>query len=164
MGFQQKNNNWYSGARLSLRRDQPRGAFLNQELNFRQWISGLHNGLITRNNFEIESENRFTNYWRFGFQIQLNPQTYVDDDIYRDSRAVIIKDEAWQEYNIWFSTDSRKKYVIRPWYKINKGDGIDNIYRDDQIEYGIDLTLSPLIILIFQSTHLLKIELDSCSG
>ena len=30
-----------------------------------------------------------------------------------------------------------------PWYKINKGDGIDNIYRDDQIEYGIDLTLKP---------------------
>ena len=143
MGFQQKNNNWYSGARLSLRTDQPRGAFLNQELNFRQWVSGRHNGLITRNNFEIESENRFTNYWRFGFQIQLNPETYVDDDIYRDSRAVLIKDEAWQEYNVWVSTDSRKKYVIRPWYKINKGDGIDNIYRDDQIEYGIDLTLKP---------------------
>ena len=41
MGFQQKNNNWYTGARLSLRTDQPRSVFLNQELNFRQWISGL---------------------------------------------------------------------------------------------------------------------------
>ena len=132
MGFQQKNNNWYTGARLSLRTDQPKGVFLNQNLDLRQWISGRHNGLITRNNFEIENDNQITNFWRFGFQIQLNPETYVDDDIYRDSRAVLIKDEAWQEYNIWFSTDSRKKYVIRPWYKINKGDGIDNTYRDEQ--------------------------------
>ena len=143
MGFQQKNNNWYSGARLSLRRDQPKGVFINQNLNFRLWISGLHNGLLTRNNFEIESENRFTNYWRFGFQVELNPQTYVDDDIYRDSRAVIIKDEAWQEYNIWFSTDTRKNFVIRPWYKVNKGDGISNTFRDDQIEYGVELNLKP---------------------
>ena len=30
MGFQQKNNNWYTGARLSLRTDQPKGVFLNQ--------------------------------------------------------------------------------------------------------------------------------------
>ena len=143
MGFQQKNNNWYTGARLSLRTDQPKGVFLNQNLDLRQWISGRHNGLITRNNFEIENDNQITNFWRFGFQIQLNPETYVDDDIYRDSRAVLIKDEAWQEYNIWFSTDSRKKYVIRPWYKINKGDGIDNTSRDDQIEYGVNLMLKP---------------------
>ena len=149
MGFQQKNNNWYSGARLSLRRDQPKGVFLNQNLNFRLWISGLHNGLLTRNNFEIESENRFTNYWRLGLQVELNPQTYVDDDIYRDSRAVIIKDEAWQEYNIWFSTDSRKNYIIRPWYKVNKGNGISNIKRDDQIEYGIELTLKPTDFINF---------------
>ena len=69
MGFQQKNNNWYTGARLSLRTDQPRGVFLNQELNFRQWISGRHNGFITRNNFEIENDNQICNFWRFGFQI-----------------------------------------------------------------------------------------------
>ena len=69
MGFQQKNNNWYTGARLSLRTDQPKGVFLNQNLDLRQWVSGRHNGLITRNNFEIENENQIINFWRFGFQI-----------------------------------------------------------------------------------------------
>ena len=143
MGFQEKNNNWYSGARISLRRDQPKGIFLNQDLSARLWLSGLHNGLITRNNLEIELENKFINYWNLGIQVEFNPQTYVDDDIYRDSRAVLIKDEAWQSYNVWFSTDQRKTYIIRPWYKLNKGDGIDNNFRDDDVEYGLELKLKP---------------------
>ena len=57
MGFQQKNNNWYSGVRVSLRRDQPKGIFLNQDVSVRLWLSGLHNGMITRNNLEIDFEN-----------------------------------------------------------------------------------------------------------
>ena len=143
MGFQQKNNNWYSGVRVSLRRDQPKGIFLNQNVSVRLWLSGLHNGMITRNNLEIDFENKFTNYWNLGMQVEINPETYVDDDIYRDSRAFIIKDEAWRGLNIWFSTDQRKRYIIRPFYKINVGDGIDNNSRGDQTESGVRLTLKP---------------------
>ena len=143
MGFQQKNNNWYSGVRASFRRDQPKGIFLNQEMSIRLWLSGLHNGMITRNNLEIDFENKFTNYWNLGVQVEINPETYVDDDIYRDSRAFIIKDEAWRALNIWFSTDQRKKYIIRPFYKLNVGDGIANNSRGDQTEIGVRLMLKP---------------------
>mgnify|MGYP001489131526 FL=1 len=143
MGFQEKNNNWYSGGRVSLRRDQPKGIFLDQNMSLRLWLSGLHNGMITRNNLELELENKFINYWNFGLKIEVNPETYVDDDTYRDSRAFIIKDEAWRSLNVWFSTDQRKKYVIRPYYKLNVGDGIQNNYRDDQTEIGIRLSLKP---------------------
>ena len=99
--------------------------------------------MITRNNLEIDFENKFTNYWNFGMQVEINPVSYVDVDIYRDSRAFIIKDEAWRGWNIWFSTDQRKKYIIRPFYKINVGDGIDNNSRGDQTELGVRLTLKP---------------------
>ena len=143
MGFQQKNNNWYSGVRASFRRDQPKGIFLNQDISIRLWLSGLHNGMITRNNLEIDFENKFTNYWNLGVQVEINPETYVDDDIYRDSRAFIIKDEAWRALNIWFSTDQRKKYIIRPFYKLNVGDGIANNSRGDQTEIGVRLMLKP---------------------
>jgi hypothetical protein len=143
MGFQQKNNNWYSGGRLSLRRDNPKGIFLNQNLSIRLWLSGLHNGMITRNNLEIDFENNLTNYWNFGIKAEINPETYVDDDIYRDSRAFIIKDEAWRALNIWFATDRTKKYIIRTYYKLNVGDGIANNRRGDQTEIGVRLTLKP---------------------
>ena len=164
MGFQQKNNNWYSGLRASFRRDQPKGIFLNQDMSIRLWLSGLHNGMITRNNLEIDFENKFTNYWNLGVQVEINPETYVDDDIYRDSRAFIIKDEAWRALNIWFSTDQRKKYIIRPFYKLNVGDGIANNSRGDQTEIGVRLMLKPTNNISFSINSSIERRQDLCSG
>ena len=138
MGYQEKNNNWYSGGRIALRRDHPKGIFLNQKIEARLWLSGLPNGLITRNNLEIKQTNNFMNYWNFGLEFEINPETYEDDDTYRDDRAKIIKDEAWQSFNTWFTTDRRKKYVLRPWFKINKGE-----IRGVGTEYGARITLKP---------------------
>ena len=143
MGYQQNNDNWFSGGRVSLRRDQPKGIFLNQNFDVRLWLAGLNNGLITRNNLEIRQEIEFINYWNFGLEIELNPETYEDDDTYRDSRAVLIKDEAWQSLNTWVSTDRRKFYVIRSWFEINKGSGIATHSRDSQTELGLKLLLKP---------------------
>ncbi|MDP6339610.1 MAG: DUF5916 domain-containing protein [Candidatus Marinimicrobia bacterium] len=139
MGFQEKNNNWYSYARVSIRRDQPKGIFLSQNLEARLWVNGLlSTGLITGNNFEIKQRNNFKNYWNMGWEIEYNPEVYEDDDIYRDSRAMIIKDEAWQSFNIYFSTDKRKKVIVRPWYKIDQGE-VRGIGR----KYGGEITLKP---------------------
>ena len=38
---------------------------------------------------------------------------------------------------------------IRDRFKVNKGNGISNIKRDDQIEYGIELTLKPTDFINF---------------
>ena len=139
MGFQEKNNNWYSYTRIAIRRDQPKGIFLSQNLEARLWVMGLSGtGLITRNNLEIKQRNNFKNYWNIGWEVEYNPEVYEDDDTYRDSRAVIIKDEAWQSFNIYFTTDKRKKVIVRPWYKINQGE-IRGIGR----KYGGEITLKP---------------------
>jgi len=131
MGYQEKNNNWYVGLRGSIRRDQPKGVFLNQSLRIKYNIGGLNDGLITRKNIELEQDNNFLNYWGIGWEIKYNPEVYEDDDIYRDSRALIIKDEAWQSFNFWFRTDRRKRVIIRPRFDINKGEirGVGTSYR-----------------------------------
>jgi hypothetical protein len=95
-------------------------------------------GLITRNNLEIKQRNNFKNYWNLGWEVEYNPEVYEDDDTYRDSRAVIVKDEAWQSFNIYFTTDKRKKVIVRPWYRINQGE-IRGIGR----KYGGEITLKP---------------------
>ena len=57
MGYQQRNNNWYAGLRGSIRRDYPKSIFLNQSLAIKLSLSGLGDGLITRQNIEIEQDN-----------------------------------------------------------------------------------------------------------
>ena len=138
MGYQQRNNNWYAGLRGSIRRDYPKSIFLNQSLAIKLSLSGLGDGLITRQNIEIEQDNDFSNYWGLGWQIEYNPEVFEDDDLYRDPRAVIIKDEAWQSFNIWFRTDRRKKIVVRPRIDINQGS-----VRGIGTSYGLKLTLRP---------------------
>ena len=138
MGYQQRNNNWHAGLRGSIRRDYPKSIFLNQSLSMKLSLGGLGDGLITRQNIEIEQDNDFSNYWGLGWQIEYNPEVFEDDDLYRDPRAVIIKDEAWQSFNIWFRTDRRKKFVLIPWININQGS-----VRGIGTSYGLELTLRP---------------------
>ena len=101
MGYQEKNNNWYSGLRGAIRRDYPKGYFLNQRLELKLNLGGRGKddrggALLTRKNIELEQDNDFLNYWGLGWSISAAGEVFEDDDIYRDSRAVIIKDEAWK--------------------------------------------------------------------
>jgi len=143
MGYQEKNNNWYSGFRGSIRRDKPNAMFLRQSLELKLNLGGRRkdnrgDALITRKNIEIEQDNTLLNYWSFGWDIRVNAETYEDDDIYRDSRAVIIKDEAWQSFNFKIRTDRRKRIILEPTFNISKG-AIRGVGR----EYGIGLMLKP---------------------
>ena len=117
MGYQEKNNNWYSGLRGSIRRDKPNAMFLRQSLELKLNLGGRRkddrgDALITRKNIELEQDNTFLNYWSIGWDIRVNAETYEDDDIYRDSRALIIKDEASQSFNFNIRTDSRKRIIL----------------------------------------------------
>ena len=114
LGYQQRNNNWYTGARGRIRRDTPKGIFLEQSLSLRTGLSGRGDGLITRKDIDLDQSNTFMNYWGMGWSVKLNPEVYEDDDLYRDSRAVIIKDEAWESYEFWFRPDRRKRFILRP--------------------------------------------------
>ena len=65
-------------------------------------------------------------------------ETFEDDDIYRDSRAVIIKDEAWESINFWFRTDRRKKVMLRPRLNFDRG-SLRGLGR----RYSLDIILQP---------------------
>ena len=143
MGYQEKNNNWYSGLRGSIRRDKPNAMFLRQSLELKLNLGGRRkddrgDALITRKNIELEQDNTFLNYWSIGWDIRVNAETYEDDDIYRDSRALIIKDEASQSFNFNIRTDRRKRIILEPSFQISKGE-IRGVGR----EYGIGLMLKP---------------------
>ena len=143
MGYQEKNNNWYSGLRGSIRRDKPNAMFLNQSLELKLNFGGRRkddrgDALITRKNIGLEQDNTFLNYWSVGWEIQANAETFEDDDIYRDSRALIIKDEAWQSFDVSIRTDRRKRIILEPSFNISKG-AIRGIGR----EYGLGLMLKP---------------------
>ena len=143
LGFQEKNNSWYSGIRVSIRRDYPKSIFLNQQLELKLNTGGRGkddrgDALLTRKNIELEQDNDFINYWGLGWSINASGETFEDDDIYRDSRAVIIKDEAWKSFNFWFRTDRRKRIVLRPSFNYNEGR-----LRGSGRKYGLEIILRP---------------------
>ncbi len=121
MGFMRRNNRWDWGLRGSIRRDVPKGMFLNQSLSLRLGARGNNDGLITGKDINLEQENTFMNYWSFNWQVSLDPEVFEDDDLFRDSRAVIIKDEARQSYEVGISTDRRKRIILRPSIQYDHG-------------------------------------------
>ena len=153
MGYQEKNNNWYSGLRGSIRRDFPKGIFLNQQLELKLDTGGRGKddrgeALLTRKKIELEQDNDFINYWGMGWSISAAGETFEDDDVYRDSRAVIIKDEAWQLINFWFRTDRRKKVMFRPKLNFDRGS-----LRGPGRRYGLDIILQPTDYINFSMEY-----------
>lgn len=121
MGFMRRNNNWDMGIRGNIRRDLPKGIFLKQSLSMRASLRGTGDGLITRKEIDISQENTFMNYWSVGWGMEIRPEVFEDDDLFRDSRAMVYKDEAVQEYDINISTDRRKRIIISPNVKFTHG-------------------------------------------
>lgn len=121
MGFMRRNDRWDLGLRGSIRRDVPKGIFLRQELSLRLGARGNNDGYITGKDINLEQENVFKNYWSFNWEISLDPEVYEDDDLFRDSRAAIIKDEARQSYQVGISTDRRKRIILRPSIQYDHG-------------------------------------------
>ncbi len=143
MGFQEKNNNWYGGIRGAIRRDTPKGIFLNQQLELKfnyggRFADDRGDAVITRNNVELEQSNNFMNYWGLGWSLQYSAEVFEDDDIYRDNRAVIVKDNEWKSFDFWVRTDRRKRIVLRSSFNIDKGS-----QRGWGRSLGLDLTLKP---------------------
>ena len=143
MGFQEKNNVWSGGTRFGMRRDRPKGIFLDQNLDVRWSFGGRGSderseSIITRNNLNINNDNNLMNYWGLGWDMSFSAEVFEDDDLYRDDRALVVKDNAWQNYRIWFSTDRRKKIILKPSFQIDKGE-----LRDWGNQLALDITIKP---------------------
>jgi len=112
LGFIRRNNITWSGARLALRRQEPWGHFINNDLEFKYTQDWNGSGLVLEREVEIEQSNLFSNYWRAGFFGKLFLPGFNDEDVFRDDNAWIYKTELWGYVGPSFSTDRRKKIII----------------------------------------------------
>jgi hypothetical protein len=153
MGFMRRNNNWDMGIRGNIRRDVPKGIFLKQSLSMRASLRGTGDGLITRKEIDISQENTFMNYWGVGWGMEIRPEVFEDDDLFRDSRAMVYKDEAVQEYDINISTDRRKRIIISPNVQFTHGK-----VRGWGHSYNLMLMLRPTDYINFSvATHCMEL-------
>ena len=112
LGFIRRNNITWSGARLALRRQEPWGHFIKNDLEFKYTQDWNGSGLVLEREVEIEQSNLFSNYWRAGIFGKLFLPGFNDDDVFRDDNAWIYKTELWGYFGPSFSTDRRKKIII----------------------------------------------------
>ena len=139
IGFLPRANMRNFGLNAAIRRDEPKGIFISQKLSVDHRLSSRYtDNTIIRNKINLKQENTFKNYWRFGFEVELNPETFSDNDQYRNSKAKIIKQESTQINKIWIQSDRRKRIIVKP--------NID-FYNKERSglgkRIGLDITLKP---------------------
>ena len=139
IGFLPRANMRNFGLNAVIRRDEPKGIFINQSLSINYRLSRrFTDNTIIRNKINLEQKTTFNNYWQFGIEVELNPETFSDNDLYRNSRAKIIKQESTQINRIWIQSDRRKRIILKPnidfYNKQRSGLGK---------KIGLDITLKP---------------------
>ena len=61
LGFNKRNDIWYFGTGGGIRKQQPWGRFLKNELKFRLIVDGRGDGLVLNKSLKIEQQNDFKN-------------------------------------------------------------------------------------------------------
>lgn len=157
LGYLRRNNMSWMGAKLVLRKDNPWGNFLSNNLDVRFSRNYRNDGTMLDNEIEIESNNLLKNYWSFGFSGMYSGSAYQDEDLFRDDRAWIYKTEPFMFFGPNIDTDRRKKVIFGfnggVGYAKIRGHGYyfnaNSIYKPkDNINIRVDLTrdLSPSIM------------------
>ena len=112
LGYLRRNNMSWMGAKLVLRKDNPWGNFLSNNLDVRFSRNYRNDGTMLENEIEIESNNLLKNYWSFGFSGMYSGSAYQDEDLFRDDRAWIYKTEPFMFFGPNIDTDRRKKLFL----------------------------------------------------
>jgi hypothetical protein len=112
LGYLQRNNTNWAGGRVELRKQEPWGNFINNNVEFKYMQEWRGDGLTLERELEIEQSNLFNNYWTAGFFSKVFLPAYNDEDIFRNEEAWAYKTELWGYAGPTFSTDRRKKLVL----------------------------------------------------
>lgn len=112
IGYLRRNNLSWIGGRIELRKQEPWGPFLYNDLELKYMSEWRGDGLSLDKEFEIEQNNLLSNYWDIGFFSALFLPTYSDDDIFRSDQAWEYKTEMWGYIGPSIRTDRRKKIII----------------------------------------------------
>ena len=123
VGFNKRNDNWFYGSYGGLRKQDPWGHFLSNELEFRYFIRGRRgDGLTLSKSLSIEQNNQLKSYWSFGGELNMEFASYNDDDTFRDDRAWVYKSETEGYGILWLQSDKRKKLILRPYIGYGRGE------------------------------------------
>ena len=114
LGFLERNGFWKSGIFGKIRRQDPWGPFLRNELEYRFFYKSRNDGLPLAKHLRIEQNNSTKNYWRFGFGAEVDFPSYDDDDTFQDSLAWDIASPFSKRGWIFLKSDSRKRVIVAP--------------------------------------------------
>ena len=112
LGYLRRNDLSWVGARFNIRKQEPWGYFLNNDIELKYRKEWRGDGLILEDEIELESYSLMKNYWRIGFSSELSLPAYNDDDIFRDDRAWTYSTEKRWFNEISFKSDRRKKLIL----------------------------------------------------
>ncbi|MEE8335652.1 MAG: DUF5916 domain-containing protein [Candidatus Neomarinimicrobiota bacterium] len=138
LGFLRRNDVWWIGMKVRLRKQEPWGRFLNNNFSLSYGMKGRGDGLVLERSMEINQNNLLKNYWSFGFGSGVNFSAFSDRDVFQDDRAWDYKSETRGYVYTWFQTDRRKRLIIQPFFAIGRGEFSAGGYRA-----GLELTLKP---------------------
>ena len=88
LGYLARSGTSWVGARLALRREEPWGKFISNNLELKIGQDWNEDGLIIENEIDIEQDNLFSNYWGMGLFGKVFLPAYNDEDIFRNDNAV----------------------------------------------------------------------------
>ena len=112
IGYLRRNNLSWIGGRFELRKQEPWGPFLYNDLELKYMGEWRGDGLSLDKELEIEQNNLLSNYWSIGFFSALFLPTYSDDDLFRSDDAWEYKTEMWGYIGPSIQTDRRKKIIV----------------------------------------------------
>jgi len=139
LGFNKRNDTWYYGTYGDLRKQNPWGRYLNNDLKFRYFNMGRGDGLTLSKSLKIEQNNQLKSYWSFGSELNMQFAAYNDEDTFRDDRAWVYQSETEGYAVLWFQTDRRKKLILKPNFGYGGGE-----YRDWGYRAGLNIRWQPL--------------------
>lgn len=138
LGFLKRNNTWWSMVRGRLRKQDPWGKYLNNDLSLRLKVAGRGDGLILSRSVEVNQNNTLKNYWSFGLGFYFEFAAFNDNDTFKDDRAWAFKTEDNGYVYVWVQSDRRKNIMVKPMLGIGRGE-----YRDWGYRVGLTLSLKP---------------------
>ena len=122
MGYLRRNNLSWVGGRIELRKQDPWGPFLYNEIELKYMGEWRGDGLSLDKEIELEQNNLLSNYWSLGFFSMLNLPSYNDNDIFRSDLAWEYKTEMWGYIGPTIKTDRRKKIIINTNFGVGYGE------------------------------------------
>ena len=129
LGYLRRNGTSWTGIRLELRKQEPWGNFINNNLELKVSQNWNKDGLVIENEIDIEQENLFSNYWGMGLFGKIFLPAYNDEDIFRNDNAWAYKTELWGYAGPRFSTDRRKRVVFESSIGMGYGENRGHGYR-----------------------------------